>query len=1046
MTVGHSDQPVIARSWGLYRVVARGATAISFSAGLIVIDSVPGRGRVDLAINEIEGILEERSWLWTRLTVRGPAGTEYTIPALPKAQAADLVASLHDEATRLAEQFAVEMEGRLAQLAEVLSGKRYLGTAEGELIRDRIEQLLAQTPTGYLRSRLPHEAIAVRAQLREIAAVEGFERARQEANRRCLEAVVPDLVSRLLRNKAARLARQVAGDLLDLDERVSAILAADRYVRYGEGQQLLRQVEAAIALARPQIIGDYLPSEAAEAKDHLRTVAIDDDFERARVEANERFVATAIPSVVGIMEASFGVTLTDEQAAAIATDDDTTLVLAGAGTSKTSVIVGKVAHLVHNQHVSPQEILVLAYNNKAAAEIRSRLGNDLVDVEVRTFHSFGVRVISSVSSAPNLSKMAGDQRRRDRAFDQILDDLFTDARDADGIPDFVAHHSQPYRSPFEFDTPSDYYQYVREIEMRTLNDEKVKSYAELSIANFLALNGISYLYEQPFQAHTADTRYRQYQPDFYLPDYEIYIEHFALDVNGLAPANWLRYDEGVRWKRGLHEKHGTQLIETYSWQCDDNSLLPNLERRLRDHGVWFEPTPIGMFLDRLKGIIASWLARLLSTFLNLVKTAGLTMDDLRNRAAGLPQPRRAAAFLDLFEQVWTRYERLLTGEDAIDFEDMINHATDAIHKSQWLSPFRYVLVDEFQDISAGRLALLGALRRSGVAYFLAGDDWQSIYRFAGSDVTLLNSCGNRLGFVQRRDLTQTFRYGESIAKPSREFIQRNPEQTHRALRSGNVDPGEGVTIVAANEPERGVLAAVSDIDELVVSKDDMQIMVLGRYQNSRRHVRQLLAKSNVEFSTIHSAKGRETDYVIVLDLGDGYQGFPSRREDDPLLNLVLNEPSAFPHAEERRLFYVAMTRARRGVYLVADANHPSAFVRELRHDQPTLRQIGEFLTDDAPPCPLCGGRLVISQTGKTRRCTNHPYCAYQAPRCGDCGNGYLIVGDGQAKCSNSTCANAAPACPRCKIGVLQQRQSRRGPFWGCSEYFAEPPCRYTHDV
>ena len=281
---------------------------------------------------------------------------------------------------------------------------------------------------------------------------------------------------------------------------------------------------------------------------------------------------------------------------------------------------------------------------------------------------------------------------------------------------------------------------------------------------------------------TADPRYRQYQPDFYLPDYDIYIEHFALDKDG-KPPNWPRYGEGVSWKRSLHQQNGTRLLETHSWQFRDGSLLPELERRLREHGVRFERTSIERLLANLRNIIASWLGQLLATFLSLVKTAGFTMRELRQRAAALPLSNapRSNAFLDLFERVWNRYEELLDEEKAVDFDDLINRARDFIETGRWASPFRYVLVDESQDISAGRLALLKALKASGVAYFLVGDDWQSINRFAGSDVGLMTSCGDHLGFVAQRELSQTFRYGESIVlpAPSSNAIRTRPSARSR---------------------------------------------------------------------------------------------------------------------------------------------------------------------------------------------------------------------------------------------------------------------------
>ena len=203
----------------------------------------------------------------------------------------------------------------------------------------------------------------------------------------------------------------------------------------------------------------------------------------------------------------------------------------------------------------------------------------------------------------------------------------------------------------------------------------------------------------------------------------------------------------------------------------------------------------------------------------------------------------------------------------------------------------------------------------------------------------------------------------------------------------------------------------------------------------------------VEFSTVHGAKGREADYVVVLDLDDARRGFPSRIEDDPLLDLVLPPVSgkAFPFAEERRLFYVAMTRARIGTYLVADPVRPSPFVVELiRESGDDLRRIGDEI---ARECPCCtNGRLVPSQSRENLRCSNYPRCEHLAPRCPNCEAGYVVVAEGLSTCTNPACDRPPPACPSCGVGVLLLRSGRTGSFLGCTEYWSDPPCRYTENV
>ena len=449
--------------------------------------------------------------------------------------------------------------------------------------------------------------------------------------------------------------------------------------------------------------------------------------------------------------------------------------LAGAGT-------GKIAHLVRNQEVAPETILALAFNRKAAIEIRQRLPQDLAGAHVYTFHSFALQVISAAKAAPTISKMAQDDFAYVRAIEGMIRSMLTDPQLSDGVLNLLSTMSAEYRTPFDFNSPAEYHQYVRDSELRTLNRDLAKSFEELAIANFLSQQGIAFQYEQPYEFETATNERRQYIPDFYLPGYDIYIEHFALNQRGRPPRGWTGYAEGVAWKRSQHAERRTNLIETYSWQRRDETLLSALEQRLLEAGVEFDPVPIEELVERISRERISWLAHLLGTFLNHTKSGNLNNEAIEQRAREQRDQRRTRHFLDVFNRVREEYEALLQEERAIDFHDLINEATNHIREGNWASPFDYVLIDEFQDISDGRMALAKALDRPDQAYFLVGDDWQSIYRFAGSHVGLIHQCDEHLGHTRRQNLTRTFRFGDGILGPSTAFVQRNPEQTQRAWR------------------------------------------------------------------------------------------------------------------------------------------------------------------------------------------------------------------------------------------------------------------------
>ncbi|MCY4640731.1 MAG: UvrD-helicase domain-containing protein [Chloroflexi bacterium] len=857
-------------------------------------------------------------------------------------------------------------------------------------------------------------------------------------------------VAAAAREEAARAAGEVAGELAQLDDRLTSFLSGDRYRRYAAGVKVQADIANVVLRCSGALLRSHLSPDAAAALARIRPFASPAAFERAREEANDRFVASRLPAVAGATAGVLSNPPTTEQAAAIATDEDVTLVLAGAGTGKTAAITGKVAHLVRNEGVAPEEVLVLAFNRKAAGEVRERLPDDLAGAHVATFHAFGLRVIAAVEGSPALSKLAEDEAKLIAAIDAILVELLSDPRQGRAVTEFIERHRSDYRSQFDFETPGEYYDHVRRSELRTLAGDRVKSFEELEIANFLTLNGVRYDYERPYPVETATAQHRQYRPDFHLPEHDIYIEHFALDRDGRPPAGWKGYADGVAWKRGIHERYGTTLMETYSWQRREGVLREGLREQLAEAGVTFEPVPLETLLQDLARWLISWLAQLTATVLSHVKTSGISPETLRARAANSADHARSEAFLDVFEQVLARYGELLDGEK--DFHDLINGAAAHIREDRWASPYRYVLVDEFQDISAGRMALLQALDGPGVAYFLVGDDWQSIYRFAGADVGLVTDCGSHLGHVRERALTQTFRFARGILDPSTAFVTRNPEQTQRTLRPAEGVPDGGVTIIASGDRRDSVEEALRDIAEREGSDGPpLAVLVLGRYRGSREILPSTRGgRRRVEFSTVHAAKGREADYVVVLDLRDARLGFPAQIADDPLLDLVLPPPPGGgyrTHAEERRLFYVALTRARRGTYLVADALRPSAFVEELLRDSPGLRRIGEFRRDRTAACPRCRtGRLDVSASGRSMGCLNFPFCRYRAPRCHGCRRGFTAIEGETARCTNDSCDASPPLCDVCGQGVMVPRRGRTGAFLGCSQFASDQPCTNTRNL
>ena len=605
------------------------------------------------------------------------------------------------------------------------------------------------------------------------------------------------------RERAKHLQQEIDQALRASEGRV----AKDRYLTHSEAEEV-RDLTGPLIERAQEMDPRHLEEDSLRRLERVHRLT----EEGARQEANEEFTRASIPRVKDSTVGLFSNPLTDEQAGAIATDEDCTLVLAGAGTGKTAVIIGKIAHLVRNEGVEPGSILALAFNREAALEIRNRLPEDLKGVRASTFHSFALGIVAGGTGIkPSISPMATDEFQFRKAIDSFLAEMAQDPDMARRMVELLGNQRDEYKAPFQFRNEAAYREFTRNTELRALNGRMVKSFEELTIANFLTASGINFEYEEPYELDTASERFRQYFPDFHISEPSVYIEHFAMDRDGNPPEGWDGYAEGAEWKRRTHLENGTTLLETYSWQHEDGTLREELERQLRELGVEFKPIGADELIQKMSKERISWLAVLLGTFLNHVKSEGLEQEDLEDRTGRTGDRSRARNFLQVFAEVRRRYQEVLERERTMDFHDLVIQATRHLRIGENPAKFTHILIDEFQDISRGRMEMAKALWAPGARYFVVGDDWQSIYRFAGSDVSLILNCDKELGHTQRRDLTLTFRYGEGIAGPSNAFIQANPEQSRRTLGTLEGKDDRGVTVIAGQQPAEGVRAAVQDI-------------------------------------------------------------------------------------------------------------------------------------------------------------------------------------------------------------------------------------------
>ncbi|MDO9270177.1 MAG: UvrD-helicase domain-containing protein [Methylobacter sp.] len=841
--------------------------------------------------------------------------------------------------------------------------------------------------------------------------------------------------------------QRIVPDLQQAWQQARILLSGQRYIRYATAQQwFTNHQHLAKAIAR-QDIQDFLPSEARQYLKTLQPLLSQGYGYIAK--RNKSYVRQQLATFQMFFDQVESNPLTANQREACVVDEQHNLVLAGAGTGKTSTMIGRAGYLIKAGLAQPDKILMLAFARKAAEEmdqrIRSQLG--INNLTAKTFHGLGKHIITQVEGVvPAINKMAEDERLRIRFVDEQIQRLLEDELYKSRLVTYFLRFSHPYKSAFNFKSLGEYNSYILENDIRTLQGELVKSYEECEIANYLFRQGINYEYEANYQVNTAGPDYRAYQPDFYLPEYGIYIEHFAVNENNQTPPfiEQQSYLDGMAWKRSLHQKHQTPLIETYSYLKQQGILTKSLEDKLLQAGVKFKPLANNELLKKLNefGRVSEF-GQLLAQVLALFKAACLNLKSLVSLARQHEDHERMQAAAFLFEPIYEVYQQHLRDTDTIDFEDMIGRAIEYVENGRYQSPYRYLLVDEFQDISASRARLVKALIAQNPAnsLFCVGDDWQSIYRFTGSDVTITKEFEAHFGYTATSVLDKTFRFNNKIGTVASRFVMQNPTQIGKKIQSHNIIEHAAVSLIKTSQDQAGLNAALSAINAKTDAK--ASVLILARF-NFRKPDLSVLArqypKLRLQFMSVHASKGKEADYVIVLGLEKGKQGFPSEKATHPLLDLLLPKAEAFAHAEERRLFYVALTRARHHVYLVSDAGKASDFVRELIDknyeilcDEFKGEKFQEKVADIV--CSHCKTGYLLprdSQYGSFLGCSQYPLCNHIQSACQRCGSALKEKGRFRV-CENKGCDYVEPVCPKCH-GKMILRKGPSGQFWGCSHY------------
>ena len=643
--------------------------------------------------------------------------------------------------------------------------------------------------------------------------------------------------------------------------------------------------------------------------------------------------------------------LDKQQRRSIVSEEDNCLVVSSAGSGKTSSIVGKVKYLTEIKGIAPERILLISYTNKAAAELTERMATN--GLKGYTFHKLAIDIIGKTTGTkPSICDNT----------DSFFVDIYHKLLDKSSFKKSIVEYFIDYQT-----NEADWEQRKNE-RREQLSEQKnvqlkamfpdmdgraiyVRSEQEQKICFALSSLGVKFRYEEPYEHQLADEMHSQYRPDFSIyfkqggVTKRIYLEHFGVDEHGLVPA-WFAKDKGITWKKAAHEKFGTQLLVTSSADFHYSDIRDKLRKLLAEAGVPIQEKTDEELYDLVlpKGSKQEKaFIRLVVTFVTLVKSSCKSVKEVLKQAKNADDERSVFIIKNIFQPVYERYINALSDSNQIDFTDAILQATEICRTSHPVE-YDYIIVDEFQDISVDRYNFLKVLREGNppAKLYCVGDDWQSIYRFSGSDMALFNQFPEYFGTTEINKIETTYRFGEPLVSLSSNFIQRNKAQIQKNIHSFSSEMRTELEFYAYDRRDY-----CNTIGQLVASiPSDKSIFLLGRYSFDDYYLSfmyQSIKEGNrfyyviggrkIEFLTVHKSKGLEANYVILLQCNKDTYGFPSQVSDDPVLNYVLTKSDQFPYGEERRLFYVAITRAKVKTLVLYDKRFPSVFVDEFLHPE-----------------------------------------------------------------------------------------------------------------
>lgn len=655
-----------------------------------------------------------------------------------------------------------------------------------------------------------------------------------------------------------------------------------------------------------------------------------------------------------------GKPLTEEQRTAALDDNSRQLVIASAGSGKTTTIIAKCLYLISAGKVKGNEILILSFNRSVKEEIRKKLSSkDAKNITIETFHSLGNDIIQKASGKPAPIDPSADEDKNGIIATQLITRLVKEiAVTNPGIKrsinefrllcphqDFQETLNEDQYKEAMISFPRSGKSRPKEIENERIPCDKeglwVRSQEEQTIVNLLFIKGIKFEYEK--QMPDVDFTF---QPDFYYPDIDLWHEHFAIRKNNTSYFGQ-KYIDDYKRKIETFKQLGIKPLITYSYEFKDNTIEDKILNHLTTNGIEEKPLTQEELERQKSSLTVDGVYKVVKDCIKKAKTNNFSSEDIDKKYYEIDDQFRVSRFKKVFIPIFQQYQHYLQESGTIDFEDMINQATRYLEQGDYHHSYKYILVDEFQDTSKCRSNFINALLTSepDTKLFTVGDDWQSIYRFTGSDISSITNFSEKFPAIEDKKqsmhkIQETFRTCEPITKIASDFIQKNPDQIEKEVRGRRTTEYEQrkfthtINFCKVDRYDTRFIKKVVKTIPKIHKRQSVYILarVNKQFENiDTEELMRLRDDLSIDCATIHKAKGLERDIVIVLGLEGGMYGFPGFRTDDPLVSIFLPPEDKHQSSEERRVMYVAMTRARKQVYILNSEIVESEFVKEIEN-------------------------------------------------------------------------------------------------------------------